>query len=375
MADASLLDVHAEGDHIKVEGQGAWTSEYADSLEQAVMQVASRYGEAKAVEIDLSRLDRMDTFGALLLERLRRVWQEKGVEPQIVGLNPAYSVLIEEMTRTGREPPPPERKPPGVFERIGREMVVITEDAVSLLNFVGAVVAAFGRVLTRPRSFRFTSMVNQMDRVGFRAMPIIILITFLIGCIIAQQGIFNFRRFGADIYVVDMVGVLVLRELGVLIVSIMIAGRSGSAYTAELGSMRMREEVDALRVMGFDPVEVLVVPRLLALIICLPLLTFVGSMAAMIGGGLVAWFYGGIAPDVFINRLKDAITLAQFEVGMIKAPFMAAIIGVVGCMEGLRVGGSAESLGQHTTASVVKAIFLVIVVDGLFAIFFASIDM
>ncbi|WP_029002431.1 ABC transporter permease [Azorhizobium doebereinerae] len=375
MADSSLLDVHADGDKIRVEGHGAWTSEFADDLEQAVNRQAAPHDHVSDVEIDVSNVQKMDTFGALLLERLRRIWQGQGVEPTIVGLNPSYTVLLEEMTRTGREPPPPERVPAGVFERIGREMVNISDDAIAMLNFIGAVVAAMARTLARPRSFRFTSMVNQIDRVGFRAVPIIVLITFLIGCIIAQQGIFNFRRFGADIYVVDMVGVLVLRELGVLIVSIMIAGRSGSAYTAELGSMRMREEVDALRVMGFDPIEVLVVPRIIALVIALPLLTFIGSIAALVGGGLVAWFYGGITPDVFLNRLKEAITLAQFEVGLIKAPFMAGIIGIVGCMEGLRVGGSAESLGQHTTASVVKSIFLVIVVDGLFAIFFASIDM
>ncbi|MGU3493650.1 MlaE family ABC transporter permease [Xanthobacteraceae bacterium A53D] len=375
MAVSPLLDVHTDGANIRVEGHGAWTSEFADDLEQAIIHLGPPKSHPERVELDMSDVQRMDTFGALLLERLRRLWQERGIEPEVVGLNPSYTVLIEDMTRTGREPPPPERKPDGVFERIGREMFAISEDAVAMLSFVGAVVAAFGRMLRRPRSFRFTAMVNQMDRVGFRAVPIILLITFLIGCIIAQQGIFNFARFGADIYVVDMVGVLVLRELGVLIVSIMIAGRSGSAYTAELGSMRMREEVDALRVMGFDPVEVLVVPRILALIIVLPLLTFIGSMAAMVGGGLVAWFYGGIAPDVFMHRLKDAITLAQFQVGLIKAPFMAAIIGIVGCMEGMRVGGSSESLGQHTTASVVKSIFLVIVVDGLFAIFFASINM
>ncbi len=206
-------------------------------------------------------------------------------------------------------------------------------------------------------------------------MPIILLITLLIGAIIAQQGIFHFRTFGADIYVVDMVGVLILRELGVVIVCIMVAGRSGSAYTAELGSMKMREEVDALRIMGFDPVEVLILPRILALMIAVPLLTFLGSMAALYGGGLVAWLYGGINPSVFISRLRDAISLQTFEVGMIKAPFMALIIGLVSCVEGLQVQGSAESLGTKTTESVVKSIFLVILVDGAFAVFFASIGM
>jgi phospholipid/cholesterol/gamma-HCH transport system permease protein len=159
----------------------------------------------------------------------------------------------------------------------------------------------------------------------------------------------------------------------VVIVCIMVAGRSGSAYTAELGSMKMREEVDALRTMGFDPVEVLILPRILALMIAVPLLTFLGSMAALYGGGLVAWLYGGITPAVFMSRLRDAITFQTFEVGIIKAPFMALVIGLVSCVEGLQVQGSAESLGTKTTDSVVKSIFLVIVVDSAFAVFFASI--
>jgi phospholipid/cholesterol/gamma-HCH transport system permease protein len=206
-------------------------------------------------------------------------------------------------------------------------------------------------------------------------VPIILLITFLIGGIIAQQGIFHFRKFGADVYVVDMVGILVLREIGVLIVAIMVAGRSGSSYTAELGSMQMREEVDALRTMGLDPTLVLILPRVLALVVALPALAFLGSMAALYGGGLVAWLYGGMAPDIFITRLKEAISLTHFKVGMIKAPFMALAIGIVACSEGLRVKGSAESLGLQVTTSVVVSIFLVIVLDGIFAMFFAAIDM
>ena len=230
-------------------------------------------------------------------------------------------------------------------------------------------------LLRQPQTFRLTSAVHHLDRVGWQAVPIVLLITFLIGGIIAQQGFFHFRKFGADEYVVDMVGILVLREIGVLIVAIMVAGRSGSSYTAELGSMKMREEIDALRTMGFDPVEVLILPRVLALVIALPMLTFLGSMAALYGGGLVAWLYGGMSPEIFIARLREAISVTHFEVGMIKAPFMALAIGVVACSEGLRVKGSAESLGLQTTTSVVKSIFLVIVLDGLFAIFFASIGM
>src|SRR5476651_2660980 len=212
-------------------------------------------------------------------------------------------------------------------------------DFVMLAQMIGALMVAAKRVALRPWTFRLTSMINHLERVGWQAVPIILLITVLIGAILAQQGIFHFRKFGADIYVIDMVGVLVLREVGVLIVCIMVAGRSGSSYTAELGAMKMREEVDALRTMGFDPVEVLVLPRIVALVIAVPLLTFLGSMAALYGAGLVCWLYGGMTPDIFLARLREAIWLPTFAVGMIKAPFMALVIGLVACAEGFEVDG------------------------------------
>src|SRR6188768_2557495 len=194
---------------------------------------------------------------------------------------------------------------------------------------------AAARAVVRPKSFRYISAVHQIYRVGWQSIPIMFLITFLLGAIIAQQGFFHFRKFGADSYVVDMVGILVLRELGVLIVAIMVAGRSGSAYTAELGSMKMREEIDALSTMGLDPIEVLMLPRILALVCALPILSFIGAMAALYGGGLVAWFYGGMEPAIFIARLHEAVSVTHFEVGIIKAPFMALVIGIVACSEGL----------------------------------------
>ena len=246
---------------------------------------------------------------------------------------------------------------------------------MSFLTVLGRLVQALINVVKTPRTFRLTSLVHQLDRTGLQAIPIITLITVLIGSIIAQQGFFHFRKFGADEYVVDMVGILVLREIGVLIVAIMVAGRSGSAYTAELGSMKLRDEIDALSTMGLDPVHVLALPRVLALVIALPLLTFLGSIAALFGGVLTGWLYGNMHPDVFITRLKDAISLTHFEVGMIKAPFMALLIGTVACAEGLKASGSSESVGRQTTSSVVKSIFAVIVLDGLFAVFFASIGM
>jgi phospholipid/cholesterol/gamma-HCH transport system permease protein len=289
-----------------------------------------------------------------------------------------YRGLLEEVhraNRTARALPPAENRMLLALEGVGRGTAGIGRNLVVFVEMLGAIAHALVGVVRQPQTLRITSVVHHLDRVGWQAVPIVLLITFLIGGIIAQQGFFHFRKFGADEYVVDMVGILVLREIGVLIVAIMVAGRSGSSYTAELGSMKMREEIDALRTMGFDPVDVLILPRVLALVIALPLLTFLGSMAALYGGGLVAWAYGGMSPDIFTARLREAISITHFEVGMIKAPFMALAIGVVACSEGLRVKGSAESLGRQTTSSVVKSIFLVIVLDGLFAIFFASIGM
>jgi phospholipid/cholesterol/gamma-HCH transport system permease protein len=227
--------------------------------------------------------------------------------------------------------------------------------------------------LTMARRFRFASYLTHLERIGMSAAPIVALMSFLIGGILAQQGAFYFRRFGADLYVVDLAGMLTLRELGVLLTAIMVAGRSGSALTAELGSMKMREEIDALRVLGIDPVEVLILPRLLALITALPMLTLIADLAALFGAALDSAVYGGIPGNVFVTRLHEAVDLQEFFVGFVKAPFMALIIGLIASLEGLNVKGSTESLGERTTQAVVKSIFFVIVVDGFFAVFFVSI--
>jgi len=373
---AGTLVGQAHGDVVSLSAAGSWTAEYARTLDALVEAAVHTKTAASVIAIDVAQIERIDTYGAWLIERTLRAWKTRGVDTRLVGLPERHRGLFEKVqagTQTLSALPRRENRVIATLESVGRTMTLLGQDVVLLFQMGGAVVAAFLRVLVRPHTFRFTSMVNHLERVAWNAVPIILMITLLIGAIISQQGIFHFRTFGADIYVVDMVGVLVLRELGVVIVCIMVAGRSGSAYTAELGSMKMREEVDALRTMGFDPVEVLILPRILALIIAVPLLSFIGAMAALYGGGLVAWLYGGINPTVFISRLRDAISLQTFEVGMIKAPFMALVIGLVACVEGLQVQGSAESLGTKTTDSVVKSIFLVIVVDGLFAVFFASI--
>jgi phospholipid/cholesterol/gamma-HCH transport system permease protein len=378
LLEDNLLKDMPQGERLSLAGAGAWIAVNARRLEARIDALTKRYRTVKRVDIDMGKVERLDTFGAWLLERLVRGFTARGCDTNVTGLKDDYRALMDELHGVN-----PDKDHAGgvgnslsyALASIGQNIASVGHSLISIINMLGALSVALLRVIANPRRLRLTSMVHQLDNVGWRAVPIILLITFLIGCIIAQQGIFHFRKFGADIYVVDMVGILVLRELGVLIVSIMVAGRSGSAYTAELGAMKMREEIDALRTMGFDPIEVLVLPRIIALIIGVPVLTFLGSLAALYGGGLVCWLYGGIDPDIFLSRLKEAITLDHFKVGMIKAPFMALIVGVVACVEGLNVKGSAESLGLQTTASVVESIFLVIVLDGFFAIFFASIGM
>jgi phospholipid/cholesterol/gamma-HCH transport system permease protein len=377
VTQSPLLTTQVLGEQLRLVASGRWTIENAAPLERlAKNTVASR--NTRSVAIDASKVDAFDVLGAWLLERTVRRLRTQGAEIEVVGLPTRFRGLLEKMGHVNRKPiqtPAPLNLFVAGLDRLGRGAVSLWRDALSLLDTFGSLGVSLGRSLLRPRGYRFTSTVHHLGRVGLRAVPIMLLITFLIGGIIAQQGIFHFRKFGADTFVVDMVGILVLREIGVLIVSIMAAGRSGSAYTAELGAMKMREEIDALSTMGFDPVDFLIAPRVIALVIALPILAFLGSMSALFGGGLVAWLYGGMSPEIFIERLREAISITHFQVGMIKAPFMALTIGLVACAEGLKVKGSAESLGTQTTVSVVKSIFLVIVLDGAFAIFFASIGM
>ncbi|HEY3795557.1 MAG TPA: ABC transporter permease [Bradyrhizobium sp.] len=416
MSGDPTLERIAEGNGLALCAAGSWTAGFAPVLEQIVADAEKLTGSRPNIFIDVSQVSKLDTFGAWLIERLRRSLSQGHAEAKIAGLSANYSSLVDEVRRV-KDPPAAEVTTvtiAGMLDQVGRSVVGFGTTIVGLIDMLGAVLAAAGRVLRHPSSFRLTSTVHHLEQVCWRAVPIVGLITFLIGCIISQQGIFHFRKFGADIFVVDMLGVLVLREIGVLLVAIMVAGRSGSAYTAELGSMKMREEIDALRTMGFDPIEVLILPRMLALVIGLPILAFLGAMAALYGGGLVAWLYGGVDPEAFLLRLRDAISIdhfivgiiaalygaglvcwlygemspavylerlreaiwpPSFAVGMIKAPFMALVIGLVACVEGFAVDGSAASLGTKTTASVVKSIFLVIVLDGVFAMFFATVGM
>lgn len=368
-------EVTRSGDEVRVALSGDWTSALGKQADVYAGQLMEA-GAGQKVVFDLSALGRMDTVGGWLIVRSARALQEKGATVTIVGESATHGILLKELsTHSTAEPKTvgPSRLT-NFLAGIGKTVVRAKDDAVSGLAFFGEVISALIRILYKPKTFRFTSLVTQMELVAWKGVPIIVLISFLVGCIVAQQGIFQLKAFGATAFTVDLVSILTLRELAVLLTAIMVAGRSGSAYTAELGSMKMSEEIDALRVMGLDPMEVLVVPRILALVIGLPLLTFLASMAGLLGGQITASLYGGITLDVYLTRLQSAIGLNTFFAGLIKAPFMALVIGVIACSDGFAVKGSAESLGQHVTSSVVKSIFMVIVMDGLFAMFYAAID-
>ena len=363
------------GNELRATLYGRWTADQAPAVERCIADVAAGAGEERRIIFDLSNIERLDTLGAWVLDRTRHDLGAEGHSADFIGARPEHHILLNEVAYRGFQPKPVVRRNRIVdfLVEVGEGVVRAAKDFAAGISFLGEVVTAMLRVAAHPRRFPITSLVHHLELIAFRGVPIIALISFLVGCIVAQQGIFQLQKFGATPFVVDLVGILTLREVGVLLTAIMVAGRSGSSFTAEIGSMKMREEIDALRVMGLDPIEVLIVPRLLALIIGLPLLTFLSDLAALYGGGLVAWLYGDVSPEVYLSRLRAAIQVNTFLVGIIKAPFMALIIGLIASMEGLAVEGSAESLGKHVTSSVVKAIFMVIVLDGFFAIFFAAI--
>ncbi|MEK1889746.1 MAG: ABC transporter permease [Phyllobacterium sp.] len=372
------VEFRKEGDRATVALSGAWTTRNVRRVDDRMREI-ERDTSISSLVVDLSGIELLDTAGTWLIERLRTTLQEAGKEVKIEGQAESWGALFDavgEAATTPDDSPPPERisLPVRFLATIGRTVYAFGDDFVKSMHILGATVRGAQMKGSRRGSIRPAAIVHQIDSMGIGAVPVVVLMSTIIGAIIAQQGAFQLRYFGAEIFVVDLVGILVLREIGVLLTAIMIAGRSGSAITAEIGSMKMREETDALTVIGLNPVGVLVFPRLVALVISLPLLTIIADFSALGGAIAITWAYSGITPDAFIQRLRDAIDLSSYLAGLIKAPFMAMIIGIMASVEGMKVGGSAESLGQRVTASVVKSIFVVIVVDGIFAIFYASIN-
>jgi phospholipid/cholesterol/gamma-HCH transport system permease protein len=367
----------AAGDRLEVEAGGGWTLDELQRLDGDLRGLLDRTGPASAAaRISLAQLERLDTAGAWLLHRLERDLDARGLAVEFAGLRAEHAALLEAVRRAGPEPPTPSA-PPDPFLRmvaeVGEASIRAFQEGRRLLSFYGQIVLALAAVAVRPTRLRGISLVHHLEHTGVNALPIVGLISFLIGVVLAYQGATQLRMFGADIFTIDLLAISVLREIGVLLTAIVVAGRSGSAFTAQLGTMQVNEEIDAMRTLGLDPIEVLVLPRLLALMIALPLLAFFANIMALLGGGVMAVVVLDIGPAQFVGRLDGVVTLTTFLVGMVKAPVFAFLIAMVGCYEGMNATGSAESVGRQTTRSVVVGIFLVIVSDALFSIGFSMV--
>jgi phospholipid/cholesterol/gamma-HCH transport system permease protein len=331
-------------------------------------QLAAR--PAGSLTLDLSGIGRIDTAGAWLLAELAR-----GEGVRLVGAPDKVARLIANVAKAEPEHPERTETPPTLtdrLERLGRQVVEGTKFLGGLTGMLGLVLARFGRALRHPREFRMTALVHHCEEVGLRAVPIVALMAFLIGIVLAFQGASQLRQFGAEVFVVDLISISILRELGILLTAIIVAGRTASSFTAAIGSMKMREEIDAMRTLGLDPAMLLFLPRVLALLIMLPILGLIANLSGLLGGALMSWIELGISPAMFQTRLIEGTDINHAVVGLVKAPFFAILIGVVGCHAGMQVEGNAESLGRMTSGAVVTAIFAVIVTDAAFSIFFAQ---
>jgi phospholipid/cholesterol/gamma-HCH transport system permease protein len=365
-------ETRIDGDRLVLTAGGDWTIDQAKGLDEGLRTVA--VGRARRVEFRLAEVERLDTAGAWLIDRTRMALAATGAEVELVGLHADHAGLVGRVFEigTGAKLPPAQPYRLGdVLAQLGEAVVDGLAQARNMLGFFGQIVVTLGRILVRPGRIRFISFVSHLEQTGLNALPIVGLLSFLVGVVLAYQGVDQLRKFGADVFMVNLVGVATLREMGILLTAILIAGRSGSAFTAQIGTMQVNEEVDAMRTLGLDPIEVLVLPRMLALIIAMPLVTFFANLMALIGGGLIGVLLVDLTVPQFVRQLQQAVDIWDFWVGIIKAPVFAFLIAMVGCFEGLRVEGSAESVGRLTTQSVVESIFLVIVFDAFFSILFS----
>ncbi|MGH7046139.1 MAG: ABC transporter permease [Stellaceae bacterium] len=370
---ATLVAIEEPG-AIVLTAAGEWLVASAAELDQRLQALQVPAG--KRVTIDLAAIDRIDTAGAWLLLRTERDLEGHGNTVELRNLRSSLAPLLAQVRAGGMRPPVSHPRPVhhsliGFVARIGAATIGVATRTYRIVGFVGLVLATTLRLLRHPGRLRLIALIAQMEQTGVDALAIVGLLSFLIGIVIAYQGADQLARFGAQIYTVDLLGVGILRELGVLMTAIIVAGRSGSAFTAQIGTMQVNEEIDALRTLGLDPVEVLVIPRLLGLLLSLPLLTIYADLMGLLGGCLMAWGVLGITIPQFVHELQTSLEPMEIWIGVLKAPFFAVIIATIGCYEGFQVSRSAESVGRLTTLSVVEAIFLVIVVDAIFSVFFS----
>lgn len=372
MSATAWARLEREDDLLRLIAGGDWVIAQTHAIESALPLPQS--DEPKRVRVDLGDVAAMDTAGAYLIARWLRHFAHHGAAIELHAANPAHEALIKRVELAQRAPlaRPRHSALAQLAFRVGRATLGFGKVASDLLGFFGLVCVTLFGTLLRPQRLRFISVVSHVERIGLHALPILGLLSFLIGVVLAYQGADQLRYYGAEIFTVNLLGVSILRELGILLTAIMVAGRSGSAFTAEIGTMKVNEEVDAMRTLGLDPIEVLVLPRIIAMGIALPILTLYASLMALAGGAIMAMVELDIGLPQFLAQLREAITASTFWVGMVKAPVFAFLIALVGCFEGLQVTGSAESVGKHTTKAVVESIFLVIVADAAFSILFSA---
>ena len=371
MAGNAQLDTSSNPARLRISGD--WTLAHYTRLKQQTEQLAGQYDAQTA--IDLDEVSSIDTAGASLLVDLLGAERVSQLTDTAHKLPAADRALLQTVYASLRDFCVPVKVPQQnicilLLSRIGGAVYKLWQDSLQLLGFIGLILQTLARNLFRPKQWRITPMVAHIEQIGLNAAPIVVLLTFMVGAVVAFLGATVLANFGAGIFTVDLVAFSFLREFGVLLTAILLAGRTASAFTAQIGSMKANEEIDAIRTLGLDPMDLLVLPRVLALLIALPLLTFLAMMAGILGGAVVCVVSLGISPDMFMSLLHSDIGVQHFLVGMVKAPFFAFLIAAVGCLEGFKVSGSAESVGEHTTSSVVQSIFIVIVLDAVAALFF-----
>ena len=355
----------ASGDDALCRIRGSLTITRAASLQREIDS------EPDPLTIDLSGVERMDTVGAWIVYRTVR---DRGAK--VVGANPEAQSLLDQVAEFDRPARVRPEERPGFFRalsELGEWVANSSRTLVGLLGFFGATLIGFANLISHPKKFRLNAVVQRFDVVGVRALGIIGLMSFLIGVVIAQQGSVQLAQFGAEVYTINLIGRITIRELGTLMTAIMVAGRSGSAFAAQLGTMKITEEIDAMRTIGVSPVEALVIPRIISAVVMMPLLAFWSMVLSLLGGGIFVWLSLSIPPLTYIQRLQEVIPITDLWVGLIKAPVFGFIIALAGCFEGMLVQGDSEEVGLRTTNAVVQSIFLVIVLDAVFAVFFSEV--
>ena len=365
-----LLDTSSDPVQLRIAGD--WTLAHYRELKRQTDALSTGFGPATLVDMD--QLGALDTAGASLLVELLGVQRLRLLAVQAPNLPESSRALMQTIQSALADYCQPVREPEAavgmqLLSRIGSAVEVIWKDTLQLLGFIGLILQTFASTLFRPRRWRTTSVIAHIEQIGLDAAPIVALLTFMVGAVVAFLGATVLKAFGATIFTVDLIGFSFLREFGVLLTAILLAGRTASAFTAQIGSMKANEELDALQTLGLSPTELLVLPRVLALLISLPMLTFLAMICGIVGGGVVCALSLGISPAMFLSLMQADIGVQHFLVGIAKAPIFAFFIAAIGCLEGFKVEGSAESVGAHTTSSVVQSIFVVIVLDALVAMF------